>query len=45
MDKRECILFYKGAEGTMYVKEGHKELLKKTGVRPAAKIPYGLDEQ
>ena len=29
----------------MYIKEGHMELLKKSGVRPAAKVPYGLEEQ
>ena len=36
---------FRGAEATIYVKEGHMELLKKTGARPAAKIPYGMDEQ
>ena len=29
----------------MFVKDGHLELLKKTGVRPAAKVPYGLEDQ
>ena len=36
---------FRGAEATMFVKEGHLDQLKKTGVRPAAKIPYGLEDQ
>ena len=34
-----------GAEATMYVKEGHMQKLRQVGVRPPAKIPYGLEEQ
>ena len=34
-----------GAEATMLVKEGHMEKLLQVGVRPPAKIPYGLEEQ
>ena len=34
-----------GAEATMLVKEGHMEKLLQVGVRPPAKIPYGLEDQ
>ena len=36
---------FKGGEATMFIKEGHMEALSKVGVRPAAKIPYGLEEE
>ena len=34
-----------GAEATMFVKEGHLDILKKMGARPASKVPYGLEEE
>ena len=34
-----------GAEAVMLVKEGHMEKLLKVGVRPPAKIPYGMEEE
>ena len=34
-----------GAEAVMLVKDGHMEKLMKVGVRPPAKIPYGMEEQ
>ena len=36
---------FKGAEATMFIKEGHMDALRKVGVRPAAKKPYGLEEE
>ena len=35
---------FRGAEATMFVKEGHMDALRKVGVRPAAKKPYGMEE-
>ena len=35
---------FRGAETTMFIKEGHEDIIKKIGVCPAAKIPYGLEE-
>ena len=32
-------------EATIFIKEGHYDLIKKIGVRPAAKVPYGLEEE
>ena len=29
----------------MYIKEGHLDNLKQVGIRPAVKIPYGLEDQ
>ena len=29
----------------MYVKPGHLEKIKQGGLRPAAKVPYGLQDQ
>ena len=29
----------------MHIKPGHMEQLQKLGVRPPAKIPYGLEEE
>ena len=34
-----------GAEATMHIKPGHMEQLQKLGVRPPAKILYGLDQE
>ena len=36
---------FKGAEATMYVKPGHLEKIKQGGLRSAAKVPYGLQDQ
>ena len=36
---------FKGAQAQLFVKDGHWDLLKKTGIRPPAKVPYGLQEQ
>ena len=36
---------FRGAEATMFIKDGHLDQIKRTGIRPAAKIPYGLEEQ
>ena len=36
---------FKGAEATMYVKDGNIGKIKQGGLRPCAKIPYGLDDQ
>ena len=36
---------FKGAQAQLYVKDGHWDKLKKTGIRPPAKVPYGLQEQ
>ena len=36
---------FRGAEATMHIKPGHMEQLQKLGVRPPAKIPYGLEEE
>ena len=38
-------VFFKGAEATMYVKDGHLEKIKQGGLRPAVKVPYGLEDQ
>ena len=34
-----------GAEAVMLVKDGYMEELMKVGVRPPAKIPYGMEEE
>ena len=34
-----------GTETVMLVKDGHMEKLLKVGVRPPAKIPYGMEEE
>ena len=36
---------FKGAEATIHIKDGHRELIKKSGLRPPAKMPYGLEDQ
>ena len=36
---------FKGAQAQLYVKDGHWDKLKKTGIRPPAKVPYGIQEQ
>ena len=36
---------FKGAEATMNLKPGGLEQIKKSGPRPVAKIPYGLEDQ
>ena len=36
---------FKGAEATMVLKPGGLEQIKKSGVRPVAKCPYGLEDQ
>ena len=36
---------FKGVQAELFIKEGHEELLKKKGVRPPAKVPYGLIDQ
>ncbi|CAL4062757.1 unnamed protein product, partial [Meganyctiphanes norvegica] len=36
---------FRGAEATMLIKEGHMDQLRRVGVRPPAKIPYGMEEQ
>ena len=36
---------FRGAEATMLIKEGHMKEIMKIGVRPAAKVPYGLEEE
>merc|ERR1711895_136550 len=33
---------FKGVQAELFIKEGHEDLLKKAGVRPPARIPYGL---
>ena len=34
-----------GVEAVMLVKEGHLDKLMKVGVRPPAKIPYGMEDE
>ena len=36
---------FRGAQAQLFVKDRHWEKLKKVGVRPPAKVPYGLQEQ
>ena len=36
---------FRDAEATMYIKEGHEEIIKRIGVLKAANIPYGLEEE
>ena len=34
-----------GADATMILKPGGLEKIKQSGFRPAAKVPYGLEDQ
>ena len=34
---------FRGAEATMYIKDGHLDKLKQKGTRPPVKEPYGLE--
>ena len=36
---------FRGTEAIMYVKEGHEEIIKQIGVRKAAGVPYGLEDE
>ena len=36
---------FRGAQAQLFVKDGHWDKLKKIGVRPPAKVPYGLQQQ
>ena len=36
---------FRGAEATIFIKDGHMDSLKRVGVRPAGKVPFGLESQ